>query len=359
LKIVVFAITPAQVHTFRNIVRTLENKEHQVKLIVRDHADVLPLLNTYGIKYSLCGKARKSRYTKYLEAVPQVLKAYRIARRFDPDVLLGGSLAAFIGFFLRKPCFVLGDTDVKTIQNLFVTRNPFVKIIITPALFNLDLGKKHFRCNMYKELAYLHPNYYKPDPSIYDLLGIGKDDKYVILRFNAFDSAHDTGRHGFSFSEKLELVEQLRKYAYIFISYQSELPKELEPYKLPIPPHRIHDALYYAQLLVCDTGTMATEAAVLGTPAVNYSSFAAYLGNFIELERKYNLIYSFRQFEPAIKKAAELLQQPDLKEQWAKKRQRVLADKVDITQLVVWAIENYPQSLSKVKEDSSIPKTVK
>ena len=348
MRILFFPITPAQVHTIRNTIRILNANGHQVKVIARDHEDTLHLLNTYGIEYSLCGKGGMSRYTKYLEAVPQLLTAYRIARRFNPDILFGfGAPTSLLSLPLRKPCFLLGDSDVKTFQNLFLIYNPLVKIIFTPSLFNLDFGRNHFRCNMYKELAYLHPNYFQPDPSLYDLLAIGRDEKYAIFRFNAFDAVHDFGRSGFSLPDKRRLVEKLAKYTHLFISSETKLPADLEPYRLPIPPHRIHDALYYAQLLVCDTGTMATEAAVLGTPAINCSSFAAHMGNFIELEQKYDLIYSFRQAEPAIEKAEELLQQPDLKEQWQKKRQRVLADKIDITRLLVWFIENYPQSLKE------------
>ena len=51
-------------------------------------------------------------------------------------------------------------------------------------------------------------------------------------------------------------------------------------------------------------------------------------------------------------KALELIQQPDLKEKWAKKRQRLLADKIDVTQFMVDFIEHYPQSFYRYKEES-------
>ncbi|GAJ15763.1 unnamed protein product [marine sediment metagenome] len=97
---------------------------------------------------------------------------------------------------------------------------------------------------------------------------------------------------------------------------------------------------------------MATEAAILGTPSVYMSSLSNTMGNFVELEQKYDLIYSFREPDKAIQKATELLQQPDLKKQWAKKRQRLLSDKIDVTQFMVDLIENYPQSFYRYKEGS-------
>ena len=95
---------------------------------------------------------------------------------------------------------------------------------------------------------------------------------------------------------------------------------------------------------------MATEASVLGTPSIYISSLVGTMGNFIELEQKYDLLYSFREPDKAIQKALELIQQPDLKEKWAKKREGLLADKIDVTQFMVDFIENYPESFVKYKQ---------
>ena len=55
----------------------------------------------------------------------------------------------------------------------------------------------------------------------------------------------------------------------------------------------------------------------------------------------------------AKQKAIELIQQPDLKDQWVRKRQKLLADKIDVTEFMVDFIENYPESFRKYKEKSS------
>ena len=103
-------------------------------------------------------------------------------------------------------------------------------------------------------------------------------------------------------------------------------------------------------MLICDTGTMAWEAGILGTPAIACGSFVGQFGNFIELEQKYDLIYCFREPESATNKALELIKQLNPKQGWAKKRQRLLDDKIDVTKFLVWFIENYPQSLEKSRE---------
>jgi predicted glycosyltransferase len=70
------------------------------------------------------------------------------------------------------------------------------------------------------------------------------------------------------------------------------------------------------------------------------------MGNFVELEKKYGLVYSFRDPAGAMRKAVELARQADLKEKWAAKRQRLLTDKQDITGFMVDFLENWPGALN-------------
>ena len=104
--------------------------------------------------------------------------------------------------------------------------------------------------------------------------------------------------------------------------------------------------MYYAQLLVGDSQTMTTEAALLGTPAVRCNSFVGEndMANFIELENKYDLIYSFNDYEKALDKAIYLLQKSDLKEEWVQKRNVMLSDKVDVSSFIVDYIDKYSKS---------------
>lgn len=337
-------------HLWSHIIPALKDKGHKVTVVARGQESICLLLNKYGIQYIIYGEASKTRYGKVLQLPLHLLKSLRSVRKFKPDTLLGtGLIEAYIAAFLRRSCIIFEDTEpTPSLERAQWKR--LVSVILTPLCFRKDLGKKQIRFHGYKELAYLHPNCFTPDRAVYDELSINRDGKYVILRFSAFEAVHDIGRHGFSLPDKYQLIKELERYASVFISTEGSLPPELGSYRLPIPFHRIHHALYYAQLLVCDTGTMAWEAAVLGTPAIAYGSFTAQFGNFIELEQKYDLLYCFRESGRAIKKALELIQQPNLKEEWAEKRQRLLKDKVDLTGFMSWFIENYPESFEIMKE---------
>ncbi|UCG12615.1 MAG: hypothetical protein JSU72_19380, partial [Deltaproteobacteria bacterium] len=239
-------------------------------------------------------------------------------------------------------CIVFTDNDVGVSLEQFLFK-PFVRAIYTPSCFRKDLGRKHVRYNGFKELAYLHPDHFQPDASIHDLLGIDNNERYVILRLNPLDAFHDIGIAGFSSEDKLRLVQALEPHARVFISSEAEPEPGLEKYTIRIPRHRIHDAEYYAELLVTDAQTMTTESAILGTPVVRCSSFAGDndLGNMVELEQKYELIFNYSQPGQAIAKAAELIRQSDLKQQWRGKNQALLTDKADVLKFMVEAIEGY------------------
>ena len=95
-------------------------------------------------------------------------------------------------------------------------------MIFTPNCFQKDFGKKHIRFNGFMELCYLHPNYFTPDPSVLDMLGVKKDDKYVILRFVSWGASHDIRQSGLTLEMKRKLATELSKHAKVFISSEDK-----------------------------------------------------------------------------------------------------------------------------------------
>jgi len=353
MNILLFVNTPAQVHEFKYVVRALEARGHKVMILARDYECTLELLDAYELRYEVYGQAKRRGYRRALELIPYVRKAHRLARGFKPDILVGtGIISAYTSILFRKPCIVFTDNDIGLSLEQFLFK-PFVKAIYTPSCFRKDLGRKQIRYNGFKELSYLHRDYFQPDASIYSLLGINSDERYVIIRLNPLDAFHDIGVAGFSSGDKRRLVQALEAYARVFISSEARLEPGLEKYTITVPRHRIHDAEYYAELLVTDAQTMTTEAAILGTPVIRCNSFVGDndVGNMVELEDRYQLIFNYGDPNQAILKAVELIQQPDLKQQWQEKRQALLADKIDVLKFMVETIEGYAANADGVSHN--------
>ncbi len=355
MKYAFFINTPAQVHFWRNIIKILESRGHKVEVLARDYGEALPLFRKYFNNYFVHSKKSDGPYIKMINFPLDMIRAYKYLHVDKPDILLGfGIDSTLISKFLRKPSIVFNDTEPLTNAILLSLQVKlllkYVDVHISPDTFKNDLGIKHLKIRSFKEMAYLHPKYFTPDKSTLDYLGIG-DNKFIILRFNAFDALHDIGHWGFSNENKIKLVKELEKYCRVFISSEKILPAELEPYRIKIPLHKIHDVLYFADLLVSDTQTLTTEAAILGTPAIRCNSFVGEndMGNFIALEKEYGLIFNYKKPEEAIDKAIELIQISNLKNEWSIKREILLKKTIDINTFMVWFIENYPESFDKSK----------
>lgn len=357
-----FINTPAQAHFLKNIIKKLSSKGHKVLILAREYGETVTLLKHFNFNYfiytnvSNCGK-----YRKICNLPFGIFNSYKFLKKYKPDLLIGAGLeCVYTALLLNSKCILFSDSmpinESIYVKTQFLLCKPFMDAIITPDAVvtqnspKKSLGSKHIKINSYKELAYLHPDNFVPDDSVYKLLGLDKDEEFVLLRFNAFDSIHDFGGvSGFSIDKKRELVNILSKYAKVFISSELLLPPDLRKYSLDIPKYRIHDVLNYAKLIVADTGTIITEAAVLGTPAIRFSSNAGSndLGIFIELSNKYGLIYTYDNPEIAIKKATELIKKPNLKNEWRSKKEILLSEKVDLSFFMEWFIEEFPRSFDE------------
>lgn len=346
MRVGIFLDTPAQVHFYKNIAKGLEKKDHEILFLVRDYGETIELLNELGLSYLVYYETKMSRYSKITGLPFAVYKAARQLLRFKADIVTGFCMySVFSAFFSRKPCIVFYDSEPRVHRSLWIQFKlimPLLKAIITPSSFADDLGPKQIRVNSCKELAYLNPDCYKPDEEIFDLLKLGEDEDYAVVRFNSFDATHDVGVKGFRLQDKIDLINMLSEYTNVFVSFEGAAPKEIEKYRLKTPKKRIHDVLYYAKLLVADTQTMSMEAAVLGTPVVRTNSFVGEndLGYLVEAEKKYGLVFNFQSPKEAIEKTEELIQNPNLKREWENKREKLLKDKnVDIVQFMVNFIE--------------------
>ncbi len=330
---------PGHVHFFRHAVAKLKQRGHDLMICARDKDVTLQLLTHYGFPFKTLSGIGNGTLELSMEFLKREWGLIRVIKAFKPDVLtaIGGLFIAPVSKLMRKPSIVFTDSEPVLLDNYLTY--PFATLISTPDCFLREVPCRHLRYNGYHELAYLHPKYFKPDPGVLRELGIAKDEPFIILRFVAWKASHDIGQHGFSIKFKEKMIEQLGRFGRILISSESPLPQAFEPYRFRLPPHRIHHALYYASLFMGDGATMATEAAILGTPSVRSSSMALNMGNFIELMNKYQLVLSYRYPGMALESAIKLLQEADIKKKWKQRRDQMLSEKIDVTQYIVDMLE--------------------
>ena len=360
MKVLIDIGHPAHVHFFRNLVFNLQRDGHQVKITARDKEVSLALLKAYGLDFELRGEMHTGMLKKAFGLLSIDFRLLGIARKFRPDILMGihNPYVAHVGAVIRKTVIIFTDTENVKIASMLTY--PFAQVIITPVYFKETINpNKHVTIKGLKEIAYLHPKYFTPQHDILDSAGIDEKDRLIILRFISWGASHDVDLQGIRKDREKVFIDTLSGYGKVLITSERPLDSWLEKYRIRVPPEKMHSLLSYASLYIGEGGTMAAEAAVLGTPSIHIESTGdgrasgELSGNFNELRDRYGLMYFYGSQDEALKKAVEILENPDSKEEWQEKKQRLLADVIDVTSWMTEFVEDYPRSFEKYRISQS------
>lgn len=334
---------PAHVHFFKNAIKIFKKKGYNIFITARKKEITEYLLKTYDIKFTTISTMGKSIFSFFFELIEHEKKIYKILKKKRINLVLsiGGTFNVHACKLLRIPSFVFTGTENAKLQNAITF--PFCDKILTSFSYRDDLGKKHIKYNSYGEIAYLYPKYFNPNPSILNLLGIKQDEKYTIIRFVSWGASHDIGHTGLSLDMKIKAVKEFSKYGKVFITSEGRMPNELERYRVKIPPERMHDALYYSTLLYGESATMASECAILGTPAIYLDNDGR--GFTDDEEKRYGSVFNFTESredqEKSIMKGIDILclDRKEIKNKWAEKSRKILEENIDLTQWIIDFIE--------------------
>jgi predicted glycosyltransferase len=341
---------PAHVHYFRNFKKIMENKSNIFFVSARNRPMIHYLLKYYNIPFYNRGKGKNSIIGKILYMFYADFILLKKALSFKPDIFVSfaSPYAAQVAWLLNRPSIVLDDTEHARYGHLFY--KPFSSTCLNPYCFYKKFGQKQVFFNSLVEYMYLHPKYFKPDKEIYSFLGISPSEKYVILRFVSWQANHDIGQSGIDGQIKLTLIELLKKKFKIFISSEGGFSdSRLSKYAIKIPPEKMHDALYFAEFFVTESGTMASEAAILNTPVVYVNSLP--LMGYLREEEKVGMLFHFTNSDGIPNKISELMNLKDIKSHFKPSNERLLEELIDPTAFLVWFIENYPESVRIMKEN--------
>lgn len=347
---------PGHFHLFKNVISALKNRNHEILIVIKKKDVLEDLLIESDFSYTniLPSGRKNSKVGIAIGQFTQNKRIFDICRYNRPNLLIGTSVAiSHVGRILNIPSFNFNEDDAKAVPLYSYLAYPWATKIISPdSCDNSHWQNKTIAYSGYHELSYLHPKYFSPNKNIVKKY-LSHDKPYFILRFAKLTAHHDERIKGIDIKIAKKLILFLKSHGNIYITSERTLEPELEKYRLNINPVDIHHILAFTQMYIGDSQTMAAEAAVLGTPSIRYNDFVGKLGYLEELEHKYELTYGFKtsESEKMIEKIRYLIEQNKLKQQWEKKRQKMLSDKIDVTSFFVWLIENYPKSIKTLRNN--------
>ena len=336
MRFAVDILHPAHVHFFRNFIAEMESRGHEFLVTVREKEIAVDLLRAHSIPHVVISRQARGHVPMAAELMVRTARFWRLARRFRPDYLLGimGPTIALAGKVLPSRTVIFYDTEMAKVTNWFAY--PLADRVCTPTCYQESVGPNHVTYPGYHELTYLHPRRFTPDREVLSTYGLATEEPIYIVRFVSWEASHDVGETGLSSAHKERLVGTLSRRGRVLITSEGPLPASLESYRSPLPVEHIHHALAFADLLVGESATMASEAAVLGTHAIFVSKTGR--GYTDEQEREYGLVHNFshQQGDEALGEVDRLLALEDVKADAALRRQRLLSEKIDVT---AWMVE--------------------
>jgi hypothetical protein len=334
MRILLDVTHPADVHFFARPRENWRAAGHEVEVVARDKDVARPLLERLGVAYTPVGRAGRGLLGLGRELLTRQARLLRLLRARRPDVV-----AAFGGTFVVHPARRLGlrsviftDTENARVSNGIAL--PFASLVCTPRCYPRRVRAPQLRFRGYKELSYLHPRYFTPDPAALAAAGLRAGERYIFMRLVAWRSGHDFFDHGLI--DPRAAIERLERQARVVISAEGGLPADLESRRFSGPLETLHHVLAGAALVFGESPTVAAEAAVLGAPAVVVStSRRSYLD---ELEQRYGLVsfhgHPRRGQAEALDRAEAWLRDPRTPAVWRERRARMLAEQEDVAEFV-------------------------
>jgi uncharacterized protein len=346
---------PAHFHLFKHTISILVERGHNVLISIKDKDILEELVKEYEYVQLSVGY-RKNRIYFILKSVfDRDKKLLKIVKEYKPDLMIGTSPEiGHISPFAKIPSLFFAEDDVNLSIPMYLgalTCYPFFKTILSPVGVNNSIWKKKtIYYHGFQKLAYLHPNQFTPDRKKVD---IPRGKKFYIMRFSNLQAYHDINAKGISDSLASKLISLLKTKGQVIITSERELPQEFSQYEFKGNKQDIHHYIYYANLFIGDSQSMAVESAMLGTLNIRFNDFVGKISVLEEIENIYNLsigINSNNQ-KKLLEKVNLLINDDDILHEYKKRSEKLISEKIDVTAFFVWFIENYPESAKIMKEN--------
>lgn len=327
---------PKHYLTVRQLANRCETNGIDIIWTARDKDVLVELMRADGLQPYVFTTAQKGLINLLGELLVYDWKLYRLARRIRPMALLGKNISvSHVGWLTGIPSVVINDDPAKANPQYPRLAYPFATRIVTPDYLDEDYGDKHVTYSGLCELAYLGPKNFEPDPAVRTELGLSENDRFFLIRTVALQASHDIGAKGLEKDFIAEIIRRLTPIGRVFISAEGDISSEYSELRLRLDPSRIHHVLAAADLLICDSQTMAAEAAVLGTPSLRMNNFVGRIPYLELLETKFELTYGFSPGKKAelLARLEDLLYDTSLQDTWLRRRDMMLQQWSDPTDI--------------------------
>ena len=274
MKIWIDIINSSHALFFNPIISDLQSDN--IFVTVRDRAETIDLLESFGIKGDIIGKYYKDNIKKSLFMIQRtILLNYKI-KNFDYAISFENGMSIAVSKFRKRKSILFCDNDLKFIQRVTLIQDletmikSMANFIIVPDACKESFRKCIKRGNIisydgYKEDVYIAD--FKPDNKFNDKIPY---DNYVALRPEALDSFYVKDKRSIV-TDILHIFEK-ENINVIYLPREKEDISYAKGFNVYIPKKALNglDLVYYGDAVLTGSGTMAREAACMNRTAVSF-----------------------------------------------------------------------------------------
>ncbi len=258
---------PADVNLFKNSIYNLSKDSYKVFLTYRQRGvlDLIAKNELPEFDIVRLGVHRKNLLGKVFSIVQREVLAFRFLRRNKIRLVVCQGLACGIACKLLGVKILHYDDDSEY-RFTFLLGKWLSDIDVMPDFMPVN-GKNFLKYKGFKELAYLHPDYFTPNEGVLADYGL-QANNYVFIREISNVSVNYHNRQGLL----PEIVNYLKeKNIKILLSIENkELVNEFKESCIILkePIKHLYSLIYHSRFVISSGDTMAREACLLGNPCI-------------------------------------------------------------------------------------------
>lgn len=267
MKIIVDVYHPADVNFYKNAINIFEKRGIEVELTVRPRGELISILQKElpNVHFKIIGKYYSTISGKIFGYIKRVLELVHYLSKINFDIGTGfGSQICYASRFLGKPSVAFQDEYEYKLP--FYLSKIAATCYVIPEYIPIN-GKNVYKYRGLKELAYLHPKYFKPNKKILERYEL-EPNGYVFIRKVANTSLNYRG----VIPKFHKIISYLKERGFqIVLSLEDK--SLINKYKenciiLEEPVDDIYSLLSFAALTISSGDTMARESCLVGTPTI-------------------------------------------------------------------------------------------